>query len=211
MQKEIEKRVALTETEAENVVEKLNKKGAKWTEKERLLMDFSGSLDDRDLQVMVRVNDGVPELSIKRGRVEDVERKEANIHIKSSLKDLLNTIALLGYTEAHYGLRSMKTCVIDDVEFSLRYIRDIKNPEKILGANFELEAAGNSGEEHIDKALEELGLTAMDGEETKKFFQHLREKSDTIYTHSPENADKLTGLVNKWVPIKDSIGANDAR
>lgn len=202
MQKEIEKRVALTETEAQEAAKKLDAKGAEWAHKERLLMDFSGSLDNRDLQVMVRVNDGIPELSIKRGRVEDITRKEASIHIQGSLEELLNTVALLGYTTASYGLRSMQTCIVDGVEFSLRYIRNINSPDEILGVNFELEATGNSGEEHIDKALKELDLSPMNESETKAFFQKLHNEANTTYTHSPENAHTITELTNKWTPRK---------
>lgn len=199
---EIEKRVFLTADQAQSVITKLDERAVTWQSRERLLMDFSGSLDDRSLQVMVRVNDGAPELSVKRGGVGDAKRQEASIHTVSRLTDVLEAVALLGYKEANYGLRSMKECELDGVELSFRYIRDITDPESILGVNLEIEALPGSGEEQVDAMLEMLDLKPMSPDEAKDLFKRLHAEANTDYSHSEEAALELAELVAIWVPAK---------
>lgn len=193
---EIEKRVALTIEEAEVVVADLDAKGVEWRQKERLLMDFSNDgLENRELQVMVKVDDGVPELSVKRGGVGDTRRQEASVYARNSVEDVLDAVALLGYTTASYGLRTMKTCELNGLQFSLRYIHDIQNTEQLLGVNFEIEALPGSTEADIDAAIAELGLRPMSDVDTKAFFKRLHKEANATYVHDDVSRRKIADLV----------------
>lgn len=195
---EIEKRVALSVIEAEAAIAQLNEQGVEWDSNERLLMDFSGSLENRELQVMVRVNNGVPEMSIKKGGVADVVRQEASVYVSSGLESLLDAVGLLGYEQANYGLRSMKTCEIDGLQYSFRFIRDINNPEQCLGVNLEIEALAGSTEADIDAAIGGLGLTPLSESETQAFFARLHEEANAEYIHSEEAASHIVNLAEMW-------------
>lgn len=157
-------------------------------------MDFSGSLEGRDLQVMVRVNDGVPELSIKKGGVGDTERQESSVFSRGNLADMLEAVALLGYTEANYGLRRMQECQADGVEVSLRYILDIEDPETVIGVNLEIEALPGSIEQHVDDMLELLGLEPLTKQESKDLFKRLHKEANTDYIHSEKAALEISEL-----------------
>ncbi len=189
--KEIERRVALSAEEADVVIAKLKQAGAVFTDKKRLIVDFSGDLSTRERTVMVRVNDGTAELVAKTGGVREVERSESQIAVEEGLEDALNYMAIMGYSEASYGFRSMRVCEDDGVEYSFRYAWDMNNLSKLIGINLEVELTREGTVEELDAKLDTLGLVALTDDEAVAVFQRFHSDANGNYQHSPEAAQKL--------------------
>lgn len=165
----------------------------------RLLMDFSGSLEDRSRTVMVRSNNGQVELVVKTGGIADTQRSEGTIKSSSSLEEVLNAVAMLGFIEASYGLREMLECEIDGMEYSIRKIIDIENPAKVLGINFEVELMREGSKQELRDFLEGVGLSPLDKDQTKSLFRRLHEEANKDYVHSEQAAKELSTLVTNWL------------
>lgn len=188
--KEIERRVKLTQPEMEEAMESLRKQGASFQTRKRLIVDFSDDMETRERTVMVRVNNGKPEVVVKSGVGHAVEREEADVQVANGLAAALHTMALLGYVQASYGFRTMYECELDGIEYSFRVARNHADATFVgVLLEVELKRAGEVSE--LDTVLQNLGLKPLTDDEFTSVIHRYHAQANGVYEHSDQQATEL--------------------
>lgn len=198
---EVESRALLSSAERATMLDHMRTLGA-IRKIHRVSIDFSG--EDRTRSVMLRFNNGMPELIAKSGTLTDGIRQEAPLPLAQgvSLEHCLEYMAIMGYRDAMVCLRKMFVTKTSDFEYSLRDVLAYDTHARV-STLFDLEALGViKGKEHLAhqetrQALDALGVTPLSDRAWEQWVKETHEHADQPFHYSPANVRALVASLEK--------------
>lgn len=180
---EVEIRGPLTKNEFTVLTDFFSKGAVFKGKKERVLIDYSFGMQERNKDIRIRETNGIPEIIIKLGSWGGSEsREEISISAeKNKFDTLVKIFGELGFTKGILCFRNIFVYSFKGIEFALV---EIPNHSYLFEAEIVEEAEKVfDAEKIIRKVCDELNLTLFSHEDFFKYVEKLNKEANKIFDY----------------------------
>ena len=176
--------------------------GATVIRQNRFLIDYSTFLEgiaERTRDIRVRVTNGHCEIIAKEGAFGDTSRRESSIEVSAPLREVLTTMAYMGFRKGVAAIRVIERFSIDGIEFAIQEVRDYKNPSSVFRRFVEAEiltndAGRDSAIKQIRSSFEKYGFREIPPDEWYEFIAFLNQNANGVFDFDRPNWDVIASL-----------------